>query len=226
MKILCISDTHNRHEDIIIPETDMIIHAGDLSSLGKKNEIELFLKWFSELPHKHKILIAGNHDFGFETHAQWCKEIMPDNINYLNDCGVTIEGLNIWGSPITPYFHNWAFNRYRGLNIQPHWDLIPEGTDIIVTHGPAYGFVDELDPHFVRFGEDRNIGCEDLLYRIEQVKPKLHVCGHIHSNGGIMESNGETLFVNASVLNESYIPLRTDPVVIDWVNINVLIVEN
>ena len=223
MKIVLISDTHTKHNQIKVPDGDMIIHAGDLSSRGRKNEIRAFFHWFKELPHKYKILIAGNHDFAFETDRAWCDKVMPENIHYLNDCGVTIEGINIWGSPVTPAFYDWAFNRLRGLEISKYWELIPEGTNILVTHGPPYGYGDLLDPRWLRPGEKENVGCEDLLYYIEKIKPKLHVFGHIHYNGGLIESNGDTLFVNASNLTERYLPRSADPIVIDWGDINTII---
>ena len=70
MKIICISDTHNRHAEIDIPIGEVIIHAGDFSASGTRSETRDFLKWFSALPHPHKILVAGNHDFYLEKHAR------------------------------------------------------------------------------------------------------------------------------------------------------------
>jgi Icc-related predicted phosphoesterase len=222
MKIVLISDTHNKHTNLFIPQGDMIMCAGDVSMRGKKEEIHTFLQWFSELPHTYKILIAGNHDRAFEQYPALCKKMIPENVIYLNDGGINIEGINIWGSPITPYFFDWAFNRYRGLHIQKHWEIIPEDTDILITHGPPLGYGDKLDPMFVRGGVTR-VGCEDLLYHIEKIKPKLHVFGHIHEEGGFIKSNGDTLFINASSLDEYYWPRRTDPFVIHWDDIDKMI---
>jgi len=94
MKIVFISDTHGRHHDVNIPKGDLLIHAGDLSSRGKEDEIDSFLDWFKNQPHKYKIFIAGNHDFFFE--KETLKKInakIPDTIIYLNDSGIEIEGI-------------------------------------------------------------------------------------------------------------------------------------
>lgn len=224
MKIVLISDTHTKHKEIQVPDGDMIILSGDLSFNGRDHEILDFLKWYSELPHKYKIMIPGNHDFGFETKSLWCNEVATlRNIIYLNDSGVTIEGINIWGSPITPWFNNWAFNRYRGLDICNHWELIPTDTNILITHGPPYGYGDKIRPEHVRAGESQHVGCKDLLHYTKKIKPKLHVFGHIHEHGGLMKSNGKTLFVNASSLDEHYQPFNNEGIVIDWLNIDKLI---
>jgi Icc-related predicted phosphoesterase len=121
---------------------------------------------------------------------------MPPGIIYLNDNGITINGINIWGSPISPWFFNWAFNRHRGEAIKKHWDLIPAGTDILITHGPVFGILDKTNTL-------KHVGCEDLLKKINEIKPKVHVCGHIHEAYG-MEEKSATKFINASVLNDKY----------------------
>lgn len=214
MKIVAISDTHAKHQNLILPEGDMLIHAGDVSSMGKESEIKDFLNWFSKTDFAYKILIAGNHDFYFEKishNTKALEELIPANVIYLNDSGVEIENLErttfrIWGSPIQPWFYNWAFNRYRGEDIKRHWDKIPQNTDILITHGPAYGILDKTT-------RNENVGCEDLLEKIKEIKPKFHICGHIHeAYGRIKESNTE--FINASVLDENY-NLRNQPIVFE-----------
>ena len=197
MKIVIISDTHGRHRALQLPEGDMIIHAGDVTSRGLRHEVLDFLDWFSGLDYEHKIFIAGNHDFYFEKEGQQeISEIIPSNIIYLNDSGVEIEGLNIWGSPVQPWFFDWAFNRQRGADIQKHWDLIPAHTDILITHGPAFGILD-------RTTRNELVGCKDLLDRIREVNPQVHISGHIHEGYGMMELDG-TKFINASVVNVNY----------------------
>jgi len=216
MKILLISDTHNQHSKLDLPDADIIIHSGDMSGRGEKYEITDFLIWYSNLPYKHKILIAGNHDNVFENDEQWCLEQMPENIIYLNDNSTIIEGINIWGSPISPFFYDWAFNRLRGNDIKKHWDLIPDNTDILITHGPPYGFGDEVCQRHRKPGEDPKRGCVDLLEVIERIKPKLHVFGHIHEKAGDIETNGETVFVNASSIDENYYIKIKPYVLIDY----------
>jgi len=144
-----------------------------------------------------KFFIAGNHDFYFEkTAPAFIEKIIPDNVIYLCDSGVKIEHINIWGSPVSPWFYNWAFNRYRGSDINKHWDKIPHNTDVLLTHGPAFGKLD-------RTISGQHVGCEDLLKTIELIKPKIHLCGHIHEAYGAINRT-TTSFYNASVLDEKY----------------------
>jgi predicted phosphohydrolase len=197
LKFVAISDTHCRHQQVKLPPGDVILHAGDVTYKGEKSEVLDFLQWFSRLPYKHKIFIAGNHDFYFEkAKPAEIEALIPPGVTYLFDNDVIIDGIKIWGSPVTPWFFNWAFNRKRGAPIRKHWDKIPADTDIILTHGPAYGMHDLVI-------NNTHTGCVDLLKTIETIKPKVHVCGHIHEGYGKTRRAGTT-FINASLLTESY----------------------
>lgn len=197
MKIVAISDTHTQHSSLDLPNGDMVIHAGDVSYKGTEKEIKDFYEWFGNLPFQYKVFIAGNHDFYFEKFSnEQIEAELPPGIIYLNDSGVEIEGLKIWGSPIQPWFYSWAFNRVRGEQIRKHWDLIPLDTDILITHGPAYGVLD-------RTIHGLPVGCEDLLHKIKKVNPKYFICGHIHEGYGMREVHGTT-YINASVLDVRY----------------------
>jgi len=204
MKITCISDTHNQHNNIpskYLTGGDCIIHSGDVSGRGTHAEIEEFLAWYNELPYTHKILIAGNHDFFFERASESIIKATLDkypNITYLNDSGVEIEGLKIWGSPVQPWFYDWAFNR-RGTDICEHWDKIPLDTDILITHGPAKGYLDLTLRGDVT-------GCPYLLEKISELTNlKLFVHGHIHEAYGRVVFPDGGVFLNASVLNARYV---------------------
>jgi len=208
MKITVISDTHGQHRSLKLPKGDLLIHAGDVSKRGHPVEMEDFLDWFSKQKFTYKVFIAGNHDFFFEqAHPRIIEQMIPKGVIYLNDSGCEIEGVKLWGSPITPWFNNWAFNRERGAEIKPHWDLIPIDTDILITHGPPFGILDETV-------YSKRTGCEELLLKVYQVKPKLHVFGHIHEDYG-QYTKGDTTFVNASVLDDHY-QLVHHPVVISF----------
>jgi Icc-related predicted phosphoesterase len=197
LKFVAISDTHGKHNNLQLPPGDVLIHAGDISGRGNEEEVIDFLNWFDKGDFEYKILIAGNHDFYFEREpAEQIKKILPKNIIYLNDSGTTINNIKIWGSPITPWFYNWAFNRHRGDEIKKHWNLIPADTEILITHGPVHGILDNTN-------NGHRAGCEDLLNRVNTIKPKIHICGHIHEAYGVIEKTGTT-FINASVLNERY----------------------
>ena len=193
MRLISISDTHNQHHNIEIPKGDILIHCGDFTEGGTKQEIENFLRWFSKQPHKHKILIAGNHDFFLEKYATDIGNIFPSDIHYLKDSGITIENFKIWGSPYTPGNGNWAFNLERGRSIRKKWNLIPQNTDLLITHTPPYGILDESKTY-------KNIGCEELLKQIVDIKPKLHFFGHVHDDFG-KKNIGPTLFVNSAVMD-------------------------
>jgi Icc-related predicted phosphoesterase len=205
VKLVLISDTHGKHADLKLPAGDIIIHAGDISDHGIGREVEDFLQWFDGLKFRHKIFIAGNHDFYFEKEPGKVQTTIPPGVIYLQDSGVEVEGLKIWGSPVTPWFFNWAFNRHRGDAIKKHWKLIPAGTDILITHGPAFGVVD-------RGKNGEHLGCKDLCETITELKIPLHICGHIHEAHGNAE-RGNTRFINCSVLNEKY-QLAYSPVVV------------
>jgi len=207
MKFVVISDTHGQHAGLKLPKGDVLMHAGDISSRGKRDEVLDFLNWFKELPHKYKIFIAGNHDFLFEDlPEEEIKAMIPDNVIYLCDSGVSIENIKIWGSPVTPWFFDWAFNRQRGTEIAKHWNLIPNDTDILITHGPVF---DKLD----RTIHGERVGCIDLLKKVEHLRPKIFICGHIHEAYGTQEQNG-IKYINASVLDERY-RLKNKPSVVE-----------
>ena len=220
IKFLVISDTHNQHRklgeyfpEIFNEEYDGIIHAGDISGRGSFNEINDFCQWFSGLDQfKNKIFIAGNHDIGFEEAPEETKSLIPDNIIYLEDSLVEIEGVKIWGSPITPWFYDWAFNRERGVEIQKHWDLIPDDIDILVTHGPAKGIGDYVTTYNSP-NINQHVGCEDLNFAIHRINPQYHIYGHIHEAYGQYVLYN-TISINASVVNSRYIMVN-EPVVIE-----------
>ena len=207
MRLVAIADTHGNHEDLVLPAGDILIHACDVSMRGEEHEITNFLSWFKDLNYRHKILIAGNHDFYFERATyEEIDKILPSNVIYLKDSGTSIDSLNIWGSPITPWFFNWAFNRRRGDPIRRHWDLIPDNTQILITHGPCYRILDTNS-------EGQHVGCNDLFNRIRYLKLNAHVFGHAHDSYGMIEKFG-TKFINASVVNDKY-ELVNQPIVFD-----------
>jgi predicted phosphohydrolase len=206
------------HERFEIPEGDVLIHAGDFMEGGyNPQEITDFSKWFSSFPHKHKILIAGNHDFLME--KQLGRKFLDPSITYLFDSLVKIDRLLFYGSPWTPRFQHWAFMQDRGSTIKKYWDQIPPSTDVLITHGPPQGSLDTS----VTWGA--NLGCEELQKRVQKVWPKLHVFGHIHGGYGIKESDHEGLLasdkhlraaiqVNAALLDEAYKPTHK-PIVVN-----------
>jgi len=204
MKIIFISDTHNHHKELSIPNGDIVIHSGDVSGIGKINEIASFLSWFSDLPHPYKIFTPGNHDWGFQLDNALVKSIIPKNVIYLENNSVNVCNLNIYGTPVQPIFCNWAFNK-SSEELKKYWAMVPENIDILVTHCPPYGILDNCF--------EENVGCKLLAKELKRIKPKIHAFGHIHEQHGIIEKNG-TKFINASNLNDNYV-VSYEPIVIE-----------
>ncbi|MGD9630786.1 MAG: metallophosphatase domain-containing protein [Pyrinomonadaceae bacterium] len=213
MRIVCISDTHNCNEKIDVPDGDLLIHAGDATTVGTVEQLRAFNRWFAGLPHESKIFVAGNHDWLFEKDNELARRLLDPSIAYLQDSTTEIDGLKIYGSPWQPRFFDWAFNLNRGPEMAAKWAMIPDDIDILITHGPPHGILD-LVP---RKGWDENTGCEELRKRVEQIaalgRLKLHVFGHIHCGHGVHEEFG-VKFVNASNCDEQYNPVQP-PIVID-----------
>ena len=228
MRITVLSDTHTRHglipmEDL--PGGDLLLHAGDIMNSGyNKNDIWDFCHWFQSLKqYEDKVFIAGNHDRMFENHPEDVKEWLDKfgNIIYLQDDDLVLYGdgpegnspqdnIRIYGSPWQPEFYSWAFNLQRnGIELSGKWEAIPDNTDILITHGPAFGTLDTVTGR-----PWDSLGCELLAERIERLRPKIHVCGHIHSGYGYEFKDG-THFFNASILDEAY-EYTQKPMTFDW----------
>lgn len=199
IKIVALSDTHKKHKQIPIPPGDILIHAGDMTSLGNWYEFISVGNWMRNLKEqfKHRIMIAGNHDFGFEFNA---KAILRDHFDrdiiYLQDTGIELAGLKFWGSPWVPQFYNWAFMDEDAV-LERYWAQIPLDTNILITHGPPYGILDQESA-------PRRCGSMTLLNRIQQLTQlKHHIFGHIHEAYG-QETIGGIQFHNVASLNGAY----------------------
>lgn len=231
MKIVHISDTHTYHETVLIPECDLLIHSGDISGVGERREVERFLKWFNQQRATYKIFTAGNHDRSFDPEKNvtgekpgWLVELLEDfrnagNNYYLENESCEIEDLKIWGSPVTPSFGRefWAFNKDRGSEIAEVWKQIPDSTDIVITHGPVYGILDNLM-------DGQRVGCMDLYKRMLEVLPLLHLSGHIHFANGVKYTE-EITYINGAICDESYKPANK-PWIITIENKQIIKIEN
>ena len=221
MKITLISDTHTKHQNLNsdLPGGDILIHSGDFMNSGyDKSDVTNFFDWFSSIKgYDKKIFIAGNHDRILENDPTWSTLAIKDypNLIYLQDEGYSIydieedSSVKLYGSPWQPAFFNWAFNLPRnGEELKEKWDAIPSNTDILITHGPPFGYLD------IPGGQSIRVGCEMLRYRVDELKPKIHVFGHVHGGYGYY-FNGHTHFFNASVLNERY-KYTNKPFTFEW----------
>lgn len=198
MKLCIISDTHNKHNYLgELPDADVIIHAGDFTSMGHEHEVKNFLKWYSKLnQYQYKIIVAGNHDWLFEKNGALARSLVPDNVIYLEDDEVIINGIKFYGTPVQKPFCNWAFNRPEE-KLKQHWEVIPDDVNVLITHEAPYSIKD--------FGHDLSHQGSPSLYKeiFERIKPNFHIFGHYHSGYGIKVIDNIT-FVNASNLNEDY----------------------
>jgi predicted MPP superfamily phosphohydrolase len=217
MKVTLISDTHTKHNQLNgdLPGGDLLIHAGDFMNSGyNPMEAMEFFNWFDKISiYDTKVLIAGNHDRWMQNEPEEAQGILTGykTIEYLQDEEMVLyfdgpngdwdeDNVRIYGSPWQPEFYNWAFNLPRnGEALKAKWDAIPPNTDILITHGPAQTYLDTSGAPY----NTPLLGCELLKERIELIKPKIHVCGHIHGGYGYY-FNGHTHFFNASILNERY----------------------
>lgn len=208
-----------------LPKGDILLHGGDCTNKGSENDIREFVYWFQNLQgFDTKIFIAGNHDFGFEYYgdkhdAPWLQHILNEenlsqsDVVYLHDSEFIIESpefsrpIKFYGSPWQPWFYDWAFNLPRmGEALKSKWDAIPNDTDVLITHGPPMGYRD-----FTPRGEF--VGCELLRARVDEIKPLLHLFGHIHCAHGV-HYNENTLFVNGSICTEKYVPSQK-PIIVE-----------
>lgn len=201
MKLVCISDTHGDHAGVTLPRGDVLVHAGDVTAHGTQADLVRFLDWFGATGFAHRICIAGNHDRVAEVDRAGARRLAATRgVHWLDDSGVTLDGVRFWGSPITPRFHDWSFMRDPGPDIERHWSMIPEDTRVLVTHGPPGGLLDEVDRPL---GASEHAGCPSLLARVGVVRPEVHVFGHIHEGYGSVERDG-VRYVNASTMNNAY----------------------
>lgn len=224
-RLVLISDTHEKHDLVQLPEGDLLIHAGDWTYDGDLTALHKFNYWLGTIKDKYPlgiVCVPGNHELTM------CPKKSTEDVvkkafkciteaTVLNEQKVTIAGLTIYGSPVTPFFYNWAFNVPRGSEIRKHWDAIPEDVDILVVHGPPLGMLDQARPS----RDSEHVGCWDLAdvlglhpFSKAKIKPKVTVFGHIHGSGGkYVEKDGQ-VFVNASVLDEGY-GYSNKPIVVD-----------
>ena len=234
MRIVCISDTHSLHDNMLhpLPKGDVLIHAGDISNKGGERDVTNFVHWFQNIKgYDTKIFISGNHDFCFERVNEphhkgdfdWLHNLMSEenlsqsDVVYLEDNSFTIENptfsrpIKFYGSPWQPEFYNWAFNLPRmSEELLEKWNMIPKDTDVLITHGPPNGFGDRVNNWRQ---PNMNVGCELLRNKIEELNPTLNVFGHIHEGYGVY-NNGKTTFVNASICTPDYRPTNK-PIVVD-----------
>tara|TARA_R110000803_G_scaffold129799_4_gene197070 strand:- start:126 stop:809 length:684 start_codon:yes stop_codon:yes gene_type:complete len=210
MKVHCISDTHNKHEEIDLPGGDLLIHSGDIMSSDNPSELLQFLMWFESQLYTTKLFIAGNHDHLLEQKPELIEKILKlfPSIIYLQDSEVTIDHIKFYGAPWIPTNRSgkaFSYLRTDHAIADSHWAKIPDDTDVLITHGPAYNKLDKIMRPIRKDQTKLNLGCPELGERIKDVNPQVHICGHIHSSQGILDvSEPTTTYINAASLGEDY----------------------
>jgi Icc-related predicted phosphoesterase len=215
MRVCCLSDLHGHLPEV--PECDLLLLGGDYCSRGYEPwwYRDTLAPWLAGLSKRMTVIgVAGNHDFVFERSPHLVPEMAW---TYLQDSGTTFRGMNVWGSPWQPRFYDWAFNADEP-ELERVWAKIPQGTDILLLHGPPRGYGDRS--RYRHNHEDdttwpgyEHAGSPSLTARIEVVKPRLVVCGHIHADYGRYQL-GNTIVVNAAYVGEQYQPAH-EPVLVD-----------
>lgn len=175
-RIFAFSDTHGSHHRLQVPErADIIICAGDaVEDNLKRDEYDDFIAWFSSLPAKWKIFVPGNHELTFELgRAEAIEQAMAARgITVLQDAVEDCDGVTI-GS-------------ISGNATIADSD-IPHDLDILVTHMPPYGILDD------------DLGSSEILNFALKAQPKYHLFGHIHATAGQEFMLGETICRNIAV---------------------------
>ena len=187
MRIVQISDTHGLHHSLgTLPEGDVIVHCGDFTENGTEEEVFDFINWFESLSYRYKLFVCGNHDLCLRNAEDI--EDLQEGMYFLQDRGITIEGISFFG-----------------IGFDHNEELIPEGTDVVISHKPPLHTLDSAD--------GINWGNLAIKERISQIKPRYHLFGHAHDANGVGCHNG-TVFSNASLL-DSKLALRKSPRVFD-----------
>jgi len=244
MRIVHVSDTHGKHNNVLVPECDLVFFTGDLGTRTNLRELTEFLIWFEKLPAKKKIMIAGNHDICLDKkwverqkqvgsvegllafqHYMDAKELITKyDITYLEETDYVYEGLKIYGTPYSPSFHreNWVFNADRGQEIRTIWGRIPSDVDMLLTHSPVFGILDTVPIEGrTAWHIDGHVGCQDLMEVVKKrlTKMKLHCYGHIHDNSGVVfkkiTNTRSAIFSNGACVDNWYKPVVTKPLIIE-----------
>jgi predicted phosphohydrolase len=208
MKIVGFADTHGGHGSLHIPDGDMLVFAGDYTGMHSAAEFDNFIRWMASLPHPFKIFMPGNHDW----FIQWNLKPIRIKLQQLGICCPSsrlqvVGGLKVYGMPLVPQYGEWAFMVPDGsLRMRQACRSIPEGLDILVTHGPAHGILG-----MTKRGVDA--GSHTLREAIDRAKPRLHFFGHIHEAHGMVVHDG-VIHANVSVNNHLYY-ITNQPIVIE-----------
>ena len=218
MKIVCLSDTHMLHNHIEVPDGDVLIHAGDMTNFGTIAEIYQVAEWMRTLPHKHKLIICGNHEreiyksLGEKEAVKTMEALFSGVAEFIHERTFEIDGIKFYGQSKTPEFFDWGWMYKGGQEALDIWARMPYDIDVLVAHGPPFTFADLCVDYQTK--KYKRVGCPEQLEVLKKIKPKLLICGHIHYSQGIYLTDFGTTIVNASICTEEYKP-ENKPIVIN-----------
>lgn len=177
-KLFAFADTHGMYRRLFVPaETDILICAGDACEGFNPTDLEDFFSWYASIPAKLRIFVPGNHDRIFNTNPDRARTLIPDGVINLENDGLEFDGIKFYSVPARPYLKTPV--------------TIPEDVDFLITHGPAYGYL------------DRGLGCKNLYPSIANSCPKYHIFGHVHEEGLKRKAMlGGTTYLNVSYFEE------------------------
>ena len=204
LRLVLLSDSHAMHRCLRVPDGDVLIHAGDFTMFNRRSSVLDFNSWLQDLPHRHKIVVPGNHEFNFNR-SKW-RDLITGAALLVNE-GIEVGGIRIWGSPVTPA-DSGAFGGMTERDRRRIFSAIPEDTDVVITHSPPFGILDRESL------EGEYQGCKEIAEAIQRVQPRLHVFGHIHGAYGV-EWVGSTVFVNAALASVGY-ELTKEAITVDF----------
>jgi predicted phosphodiesterase len=209
MRIVDVGDTHGKHDELGILEGDVLIHCGDFCDGFRKSpsDVDGIDAWFARQQFECILCIGGNHDFAAAERLRLGLPVFRNAV-WLQDTSHVYRGVTFYGAPWLPHLQGWAFYMTPG-ELQEKWSMIPDGTDVLITHTPPFGILDRPRSGNV------SCGCPDLLKQLEVVRPRYHVFGHIHASAGIYEGE-HTTFVNAASVDSSFDIARV-PVTLEYV---------
>lgn len=204
---MVISDTHSKHEELPeLPDGDVLIHCGDYSVFGEYDETLAFLNWFSMQKHAHKIIVPGNHEVGIcprkaRPSAEATMQLIKSytDINFLVDQSMLIDGIKFYGTPWCNgsriIMGRWGFFEPNEDKRRTAFSKIDGDTDVLISHAPPLGILDTA--------RGMNLGCEALLRRVQEIRPLVHVFGHIHESYGLFLSD-YTQFYNCANMDGNH----------------------
>ena len=193
--IVAFSDSHEMESEITLPISDWLVCTGDFTMMSRSlRRIEEFNEWLGEQPQAIKLVVPGNHEHFLS--ADPARRSLLSNATVLIDETIEIDGLVVYGSPVTPLFGT-AFGMPSAVDRKGHWAKIPDDTNLLITHGPPYGILDRSPGHRQHQGDP------ELLARVAELESlRLHCFGHVHGAYGIAERLGVT-FANVALLGPS-----------------------